>query len=129
MARPVLGFFTLVIIVLAVWLGWSNKVATHKLMTGSNIGEVEHILTDVHHAVLYTPVHRLAFSLYANSLAAKQIEVLFETAQKVTVDSCSYRSPQIVLIIGESFAKTIPSFMAISRKPLHGRWLCKRRGF
>lgn len=104
-ARPVLGFFTLVVIVLAVWLGWSNKVATHKLMTGSNIGEVEHILTDAHHAVLYTPVHRLAFSLYANSLAAKQIEVLFETAQKVTVDSCSYRSPQIVLIIGESFAK------------------------
>lgn len=104
-ARPVLGFLTLVVIVLSVWLGWSNKVETHKLMTGSNIGEVEHILTDAHHAVLYTPVHRLAFSLYANSLAAKQIEVLFDTAQKVTVDSCSYRSPQIVLIIGESFAK------------------------
>lgn len=81
-ARPVLGFFALMVIVLAVWLGWSNKVATHKLMTGSNIGEVEHILTDAHHAVLYTPVHRLAFSLYANSLAAKQIEVLFETAQR-----------------------------------------------
>lgn len=103
--RPILGFLTLVAIISSVWLGWPNKTAFHKLMTGSNIGEVEHTLTDAHHAVLYTPVHRLAFSLYANSLAAKQIDVLFDTARKVTVDSCSYRSPRIVLIIGESYAK------------------------
>ena len=84
---------------------WSNKVAIHKLMTGKTIGEVEHTLTEKDHANLYMPIYRLAFSIYANKLAAHQITQLIQAADHIKVDSCSYRSPQIVLIIGESFGK------------------------
>ena len=66
------------------------------------IGEVEHTLTEKDHGQMYIPIYRLIFSAYANTLAAQQIGLLIKAADKVSVDSCSYRSPNIVLIIGES---------------------------
>ena len=51
------------------------------------------------------PIYRLNFSIYANKLAAHQITQLIDAANHIQVDSCSYRSPEIVLIIGESYGK------------------------
>ena len=91
------------VLVISAVTSTHNKLATCKLMSGHSIGEVEHTLTDKDHAVLYTPIYRLAFSIYANTLTAKQVQRLIATADKVRVDSCTYRSPNIVLIIGESY--------------------------
>ncbi len=102
---PLLGLAVVVLFVWSAVFSAHNKAATWRLMTGSTIGEVEHTLTEKDHAVLYTPFSRLSFSIYANSLAARQIDQLILAADKVKVDSCSFRSPQIVLIIGESFGK------------------------
>lgn len=82
-----------------------NKQAMGRLMSKSNLGEVEHELTTKGCANLYLPIHRMVFSLYANRLASQQITQLMVATEKVQVDSCSFRSPQIVLIIGESFNK------------------------
>lgn len=62
-------------------------------------------LTEKDHAQLYLPAYRLMFSVYANSLAAKQIDKLIAGIDDVKVDSCSYSSPTIVLIIGESYSR------------------------
>ena len=102
-ARPVIGTTVLALLVWSVCTSAHNKAATHKLMTGTTIGDVEHTLTEKDHAVLYQPIYRLVFSVYANTLTAKQIDRLVLTASKVQVDSCSFRSPNIVLIIGESY--------------------------
>lgn len=102
-ARPIIGTAVLTLLVWSVCSSAHNKAAMHKLMSGTTIGEVEHTLTEKDHAVLYQPVYRLVFSIYANTLTAKQIDRLVRTAKTVTVDSCSFRSPNIVLIIGESF--------------------------
>ena len=102
-AAPAVGIAVLVLFVVSGVLSAHNKAATWKLMTGKNIGEVEHTLTENRHAVLYEPIYRLAFSIYANTLTAKQVDKLIRTADKVRVDSCSFRSPNIVLIIGESY--------------------------
>lgn len=104
-AQPFMGLLTVTLFVWSAVTSAHNKAATWRLMTGSTIGEVEHTLTEHDHAVLYMPVNRLVFSIYANSLAARQVDQLIAAADKVTVDSCSFRSPQIVLIIGESFGK------------------------
>ena len=95
-----------------VWLmvvGWQecqiNKEAIHKLMTRQNIGEVEHQLTQKPKPELYLPVYRLVFSLYANSLASNQLETLVVVKNDIQVDSCTYRVPNIVLVIGESYNK------------------------
>lgn len=82
---------------------WDNKKLYHKLMSYSNIGDVEHELTEKRHAVQYQPLYRLAFSIYANELTAKQLVRLKESLNDVKVDSCSFRSRNIVLIIGESY--------------------------
>jgi heptose-I-phosphate ethanolaminephosphotransferase len=102
---PYLGFISIVLFVWSLCSSAHNKAATYKLMTGSTIGEIEHTLTEHDHAVLFTPVYRLAFSLYANNLASQQVDKLIAASDKVEVDSCSHQSPTIVLIIGESYGK------------------------
>ena len=84
---------------------WDNKVAIHKLFSCETIGEVEHELTKKDQAKLYVPVYRLAFGIYANGLADTQIEQLKAASDKIQVDSCSFRVPNIVLVIGESYNK------------------------
>jgi heptose-I-phosphate ethanolaminephosphotransferase len=104
-AVPALGAAVILLLVWSLCTSAHNKAATWKLMTAGNIGDVEHTLTESDHAVLYTPISRLAFSIYANSLAAKQIDRCVTAAEHVRVDSCSFRSPNIVLIIGESYSR------------------------
>lgn len=79
-----------------------NKQKIAFLFTRNTIGEVEHVLTQTPTAQLYMPIYRLLFSIRANHLTSKQLTTLFEASEKVTVDSCSYQSPEIVFIIGES---------------------------
>ncbi len=89
----------------AVSLTWDNKVAMRRLFACNTIGEVEHELTRKDKANLYIPVYRLAFGLYANGLADTQIDQLKAASDKIQVDSCCYRVPNIVLVIGESYNK------------------------
>ena len=95
-----------------VWLLYSsisqtcdNKVAIHRLFSCDTIGEVEHEMNKKGRAELYIPIYRLAFGIYANSLADTQIEQLKVASDKIQVDSCSFRVPNIVLVIGESYNK------------------------
>lgn len=101
--QALLGAFVLGLFINCTIQCWANKQAMVRLMTRSNLGEVEHELTTKGCANLYLPIHRMVFSLYANQLASQQITQLLQATEKVQVDSCSFKSPQIVLIIGESF--------------------------
>jgi len=80
----------------------ANKEAMHRLFSYRNIGSVEHELTKRDRAQLYTAPQRLAFSIYSNWLASEQVEKLIDGVGNVKVDSCTLRSRNIVLIIGES---------------------------
>ena len=84
---------------------WSNKMAMRQLFACNTIGQVEHELTKKDKANLYIPIYRLAFGLYANGLADTQIDQLKAASDKIQVDSCNYRVPNIVLVIGESYNK------------------------
>ena len=84
---------------------WGNKMAIRQLFACDTIGQVEHELNKKDKANLYIPVYRLAFGLYANGLADTQIDQLKAASDKIQVDSCSYRVPTIVLVIGESYNK------------------------
>ena len=94
--------------ILLVWAAvtsWSNKVEMADMFSKQNIGQVEHELTTKDHANFYIPAYRLAFSLFSNQLTDEQVDKLIAAKDKVQVDSCSYRSPVIVLVIGESYNK------------------------
>ena len=85
---------------------WDNKVAMRRLLSCETLGDVEREQNRKDHAKLYVPIYRLVFGIYANSLANQQIEQL-EVAggEKIQVDSCIFRVPDIVLVIGESYNK------------------------
>ena len=102
-AKPWLGLAVLAVFIYCAVAGWSNKAAFVRLMSYDNIGDVEHELTKKHCAVMFHPVYRLIFSVYANGLTTKQVDKLIDNIDKAVVDSCSYRSKNIVLIIGESY--------------------------
>ena len=101
---PLLGLATLVLFVYSLFACAKNKQATLRIMTLPTIGDVEHELTRLDDcANLYMPIYRLAFSVYANSLASQQIKKLTQAKNNVEVDSCTFRSPNIIFIIGESY--------------------------
>ena len=102
-AEPWLGLLFLVMFVVSTVKCFADKTAFVRLMSYDNIGQVEHELTKKEKAQLYLPGYRLMFSIYANELTAKQVKTLVENIDKAKVDSCSFRSKNIVLIIGESY--------------------------
>ena len=103
--QPALGFIFLVLLVWSVVRSAHNKREIAQIFSLDTIGSVEHELTHCKCAEFYLPVYRLVFSIFSNELASKQIDRLIVAKDKVTVDSCSFRSPDIVLIIGESYGK------------------------
>lgn len=94
-----------------VFLGWAIESSAHnkkemvQMFSLDTIGSVEHELTTSDCAQFYLPVYRLAFSIFSNELASQQVDRLIEAKDKMSVDCCSFKSPNIVLIIGESYGK------------------------
>lgn len=102
-AAPILGVVTACLLVWCLSLSYGNKAAMVRLMSYGNIGDVEHDLAVEGHAVMYQPAYRLVFSVYANTLTARQTVRLVNRLDEAVVDSCQFRSRDIVLIIGESY--------------------------
>ncbi len=105
MLYPECGILVLALLAWSVATSWGNKRGMARLMTADTIGSIEHILTNPDHGNFYLPIYRLAFSVYSNHLASQQVDKCVAASERVTVDSCSFRSPTIVLIIGESYSK------------------------
>ncbi len=101
--KPFAGLIVLAAFVYCTSACRENKRLLIKLMSYDNIGDVEHELTEKQHGVQYLPVYRLVFSIYANELTAQQLVRLKASLNDVKVDSCSFKSKNIVLIIGESY--------------------------
>ena len=100
---PLSSILLLIVLIYSLTDCWKNKEAFHRLMSYQTIGEVEHELTEKTCANLYQPLYRLAFSIRANQLTAKQVQKLITGIDKVQVDSCAFTTPHIILIIGESY--------------------------
>ena len=102
-ARIILSILIVICLISSYLDVRDNKASMLRLFSHDTIGEVEHDLTRRDAATLYLPVYRFAFSVYANHLAGKQLDQVIAHSEQITVDSCSFRTPQIVMIIGESY--------------------------
>ena len=100
-----ISFLSLLLI--CIFASSKNKYSILKTWHYKTIGEVENYLASDYYAIRaqYIPIYRLAFAIHANRLTKNQIQVLIKTLKETEVDSCSFRSPNIVLIIGESYNK------------------------
>ncbi len=103
--KAILSLVVAWLLVVCVSQTWDNKVAMHRMFSYDTVGQVEHELTRKDQANLYVPIYRLVFSAFANHLASHQLVQLEAASDKIQIDSCSYRVPNIVLVIGESYNK------------------------
>ena len=103
--KPFLGTAVAIAVGVCLYLTYPNKQMFLHTMSLETIGKVEHSLAYRPHTELYQPPMRLAFSIRCNQLIGQQLGRLRATIGNVEVDSCSVKSPEIVLIIGESFNK------------------------
>ena len=103
--KHICGTIVAIAVGVCIYLTYPNKQMYLHTMSLETIGQVEHSLAYSPHTELYQPPMRLAFSIRCNQLIGQQLGRLKATIGKVEVDSCSVKSPEIVLIIGESFNK------------------------
>lgn len=89
--------------------GWedtmANKERLWKLFSHKTIADMERALLENNHGNLYQPAYRMAFAVRNNYLINLQLDIIKGGLDKASVDSCSFKCPQIVLIIGESYNK------------------------
>ncbi|MCM1108743.1 MAG: lipid A phosphoethanolamine transferase [Clostridium sp.] len=87
------------------WLTMPVRLTRAGVFEQTSVYKLERYLNGYVSSSLYTPLHRLAFSLFAHQLSARDLQRLHECVEQTRVDSCSRLSPHIVLIIGESYNK------------------------
>lgn len=71
----------------------------------NDLQSMEGLIFRHYHEELPTPLHRFTFAYYALKQSEHVLDNIRRTSFAATVDSCSYLSPHIVLIIGESYNK------------------------
>lgn len=101
-AEPFRFLFSLSVIsllIISVGPVWGEK----KLLTRflSSPVQAEKIKPEL----FYSPIYRLAYSLYMLHLAEQDLGELRLSMRQIEVDSCTYKCPNIVLVIGESYNK------------------------
>ena len=95
------------IILIGLIAGFKNKAYVFRTWQFETIGEVEQYFSKVYYArrAQYLPIHRVLFAIHANHLSKKELKTLLKTMNNTSIDSCSFLSNTIVLIIGESYNK------------------------
>lgn len=92
-----------VLMVAGLMFTWPDKQRLARLLSQDNISDMEGLVFRNFDESAYLSPLRLAYALKAMNLAEKEIIILREANARAHIDSCSHRSPCIVLIIGESY--------------------------
>ncbi len=96
---------SIVLFALIAWSGVRQMSAYYKLFRCFTSASTT-VCNDVHYIPhLNTPFVRLAYGAAYNMASAAELDVLERSVAAAAVDSCSYRCPLIVLVIGESYNK------------------------
>lgn len=105
------GIFTngiiAVLLFIGIYAGLKNKRNLLYTWQCETIGQVEQFFSSEYYnsRAQYLPVHRMAFSIHALHITRNELNILKHTMKMTQIDSCSFTSPKIVLIIGESYNK------------------------
>ena len=95
----------IVLFALIAWSGVRQMSAYYKLFRCFTSASTT-VCNDVRYIPhLNTPFVRLAYGAAYNMASAAELDVLERSVAAAAVDSCSYRCPLIVLVIGESYNK------------------------
>lgn len=74
-------------------------------LQGGNLQNTEGLIFRHYHEEIPTPIHRFAFACYSTHFSSQVLENIKFSTLNAQIDTCTYISPHIVLIIGESYNK------------------------
>ena len=86
----------------SVWFSWEEKCKMYNYFFKQ---ENSVLVERTEGKCFYSPVYRLLYSFKFLRVSKEEIKMMKRNMQKIKVDSCSFRCPNIVLIIGESYNK------------------------
>ena len=70
-----------------------------------NLEKMEGLIFRHYHEEILTPLHRMVFACYATSQSSHALKGIRRSTFTAEIDRCSFKSPHMVLIIGESYNK------------------------
>lgn len=80
----------------------SSRINVVRLIMASKMEDVDHL---VNNHSQNTPINNLLFSIKMRHMANKNLSVLADSQDNISVDNCQYASDNIILVIGESYIK------------------------
>lgn len=101
--NPIFKTICVFSILISIGISINSRIKLIKIMNARNIEETDLYINNY---TLNTPVNNLLFGIKMRQLANKEFSVIADYQEKIHVDSCSYTSKHIVLIIGESYIKS-----------------------
>ena len=103
----ILLYVTIFILLIGIISAAKNKRLLVQTWKYKSISEIENFFGTEFYAsrAQYLPIYRMAFALYVSNMASQQLKTLIQTIDNAKIDSCSFISPNIILIIGESYNK------------------------
>lgn len=101
-----IGAFTTIALAVSLYFAASNEIYLfNKLILGKSEKEIHETTQREPSVRLYTPAHRFVNALIEYRQEKNTITSLLSTIEKSTVEECTFTSPNIVLIIGESYSR------------------------
>ncbi|MBQ3122322.1 MAG: phosphoethanolamine transferase [Bacteroidaceae bacterium] len=105
-AETGIGVFATAALTIALYFAAGNEVYLfHKLILGKSEKEIYEVTQREPSVRLYTPAHRMASAIIEDRQERSTIVSLLSGIEKSTVEECAFTSPEIVLIIGESYSR------------------------
>lgn len=105
-AETGIGVFATAALTVALYFAAGNEVYLfHKLILGKSEKEIYEVTQREPSVRLYTPAHRMTSAIIEYRQERSTIASLLSGIEKSTVEECAFTSPEIVLIIGESYSR------------------------
>lgn len=98
---PVLNVLALAAFAFCIVETWPQKKKMFVFFSQTSSQQLEKVEAET----FYSPFWRLMYSYHMLGLASDELEVLRQNMRKAEVEGCSFRCPNIVLVIGESYNK------------------------
>ena len=92
-------------LILTLWSALRGEHSYIKLIRCFRLDSVAQLNDERYLPCLRTPTIRFVYGIAYTTLSVREYETLVPAVEQTRVDDCSFRSPCIVLIIGESFNK------------------------
>ena len=102
-----------IIVLLCITISLPYRIEFIHLLQAKSIFEIDEHIS---YQALNTPFNNLIFGLKLRDIEKKELSILADFQKKSKIESCSFRTPEIVLIIGESYIKSHSQLYGYSKE-------------